>query len=121
MARSSGTPSKDARDGDAAFRAHAELLRVLGDPKRLRLVDSLRSGERCVGELAVLLGVAMPNASQHLALLRAAGLVGSRREGATVYYRLVEPRIAEACDVVHEIVADRERSARPGAERAPVR
>ncbi len=95
-----------ARD-EAAFRLHADLCKVLTDPKRLQLIDALRDEERCVGELADELGMALPNASQHLSVLRAAGLVASRRAGTTVYYRLVEPRIAEACDVVHRIVADR--------------
>ncbi|MDA8291960.1 MAG: metalloregulator ArsR/SmtB family transcription factor [Actinomycetota bacterium] len=92
---------------DEAFRLHAELCKVLTDPKRLRVIDALRSGERCVTELAEEVGMSLPNASQHLSVLRGAGIVTSRRERATVYYRLSEPRIAAACDIVHGIVADR--------------
>jgi len=58
------------------YRLHADLCKVLTDPKRLMLVTALRAGERSVGELALAIGVALPNASQHLAVLRAAGLVG---------------------------------------------
>ena len=61
----------------------------------------------------------LPNASQHLAVLRAAGLVAGRRRGTSVVYRLAEPAIAEACDIIHAIVGRRlERAARPAAEPA---
>lgn len=101
------------------YRLHAEVCRVLTDPKRLLLLDALRAGERSVGELALAIGVALPNASQHLAVLRAAGLVEGRRIGTTVVCRLAEPAIADACDIIHAIVARRlERAARPPARRA---
>ena len=116
--RSTPTDARDARDAreardDVSFRLHAELCKVLTDPKRLLLIDALRDAERCVGELAQQIGMSLPNASQHLSVLRHAGLVEARREGTTVHYRLVEPRIADACDIVHRIVADR----RAGAPR----
>lgn len=94
-------------DDLATYRAHADLCKVLTDPKRLIVLDALRSGERSVGELAATLGIALPNASQHLAVLRSAGLVDGRRVGTTVRYRLAEPRIIEACDVIHAIVERR--------------
>ena len=97
-------------DGDPVegkFALHAELCKILTDPKRLYLIDALRDNERSVGELADQLGMSMPNTSQHLALLRRAGLVSTRREATTVFYHLSEPRIAEACDIVRAIVADR--------------
>jgi len=105
---SPSTPTKalKARD-DTSFRMHAELCKALTDPKRLQLIDALRDAERCVGELAEQIGMSLPNASQHLSVLRHAGLVEARREGTTVHYRLIEPRIADACDIVHQIIADR--------------
>ena len=92
---------------DEQFALHAELCKILTDPKRLHLINALRDEERSVGELAAKLGMSLPNTSQHLALLRRAGLVSTRREATTVFYRLSEPRIAEACDIVHAIVTDR--------------
>lgn len=89
------------------YRLHAEICKVLTDPKRLMLIDALRAGERTVGELAEAIGVALPNASQHLAVLRAAGLVEARRSGQTVHYWLAEPAIVEACDVIDGIVRRR--------------
>ncbi len=96
------------------YRMHADVCKVLTDPKRLMLLDALRAGERSVGELAAVIGVALPNASQHLAVLRGAGLVEGRRSGTTVHYRLAEPAIVEACDVIHAIV-ERRVAARPVA------
>lgn len=89
------------------YRLHAEICKVLTDPKRLMLLDTLRGGERSVGDLAVAIGVTLPNASQHLAVLRSAGLVDGRRIGTTVNYRLAEPAITDACDVIHGIVTRR--------------
>lgn len=89
------------------YRLHAELCKVLTDPKRLMILDTLRLGERSVGDLAEAIGVTLPNASQHLGVMRAAGLVASRREGTTIVYRLAEPTIVEACDIVHRIVERR--------------
>ena len=101
------------------YRLHAEVCRVLTDPKRLMLLAALRAGERSVGELALEIGVALPNASQHLAVLRAAGLVGSRRVRTTVVYRLAEPAIADACDIISAIVSRRlGRAAGPTAGRS---
>lgn len=89
------------------YRLHADLCKVLTDPKRLMILDVLRSGDRSVGDLAQAIGVALPNASQHLAVMRNAGLVDGRRVGTTILYRLAEPTIVEACDIVQRIVERR--------------
>jgi len=83
----------------------ASLCKSLSDPKRLRIIQSLRSGERTVNELTAILGIKQSNASQHLAVLRKIGIINPRKEGSTVYYRLAHPKIAEACDLVHEVIA----------------
>jgi ArsR family transcriptional regulator len=89
------------------YRLHAEVCRVLTDPKRLMLLAALRAGERSVSQLAVAIGLTLPNASQHLAVMRAAGLVEGRRIGTAVVYRLAEPAIGDACDIISTIVARR--------------
>ena len=89
------------------YRLHAEICKVLTDPKRLLLLAELRQEARTVGDLAAVVRTSLPNASQHLAVLRAAGLVTSRREGASVRYRLAEPAILDACDIVGAIVERR--------------
>ena len=122
-----GTATEDARNVDLTtdalehYRLHAEICKVLTDPKRLMLLDTLRGGERSVGDLATAIGVALPNASQHLAVLRGAGLVEGQRSGTTVTYRLAEPTIVEACDIIHAIVARRLAQAARPAHLVPAR
>jgi len=72
---------------DLAFRAVA-------DPTRLRILNLLRGGERCVCELVDVLGCPQPKASRHLAYLRRAGLVSVRKEGLWAYYKLAPARNA---------------------------
>ena len=81
----------------------AAVARALGDPKRLCVLESLAGGEASVGELATRVSCQVPNMSQHLAVLRSAGLVTARRDGSTVYYRLADPRVLEAYRVLQTI------------------
>lgn len=88
----------------ARYRLHAEICKVLTDSKRLMLIEALRHGSRSVGALAAEAGLSLANASQHLAVLRHAGLVETRRSGTTVHYRLTEPELVAACDLIDRIV-----------------
>lgn len=88
----------------------AELCKSLSDPKRLHIINQLRGSEKTVGELTEILGIKQSNASQHLAILRKIGVITPRKEGSTVYYRLTHPKIAEACDLVHEVIAEQLRN-----------
>ena len=87
MAKRAPVKDKGYRDPER-YRLHAEVCRVLTDPKRLMLLDVLREGEHSVGELAEELGSSLANASQHLAVLRSAGLVdtaGLARPSSTAW------------------------------------
>lgn len=99
-------PSTPASD-EARYRLHAEICKVLTDPKRLRLLEALRAGPGSVGQLAAATRTSVPNASQHLAVLRHAGLVETSRTGTFVHYRLSEPDLMAACDAVDRIVRRR--------------
>jgi ArsR family transcriptional regulator len=77
--------------------------RALADPKRLCVLESLAGGELSVSELSVCVGCQVPNMSQHLAVLRSAGLVSTRRDGNTIYYRLADPRVLEAYRLIQTI------------------
>lgn len=92
------TPSSEA---DRA--RWAAIGRALADPKRLCVLESLAAGELSVGELSARVGCQVPNMSQHLAVLRSAGLVSARREGSTVYYRLADPRVLEAYRLIQSL------------------
>ena len=73
----------------------AAIAKALADAKRLCVVERLADGERSVSELSRDVGCQVPNMSQHLAVLRTAGIVASRREGSTVFYRLADPNVLE--------------------------
>ena len=81
----------------------AAVGRALADPKRLCVLECLSIGELSVGDLSIRAGCHVPNMSQHLSVLRSAGLVTSRREGSTVYYRLADPRVLEAYRLIQHI------------------
>jgi DNA-binding transcriptional ArsR family regulator len=81
----------------------AAVGRALADPKRLCVLESLAGGELSVGDLSTRVGCQVPNMSQHLAVLRSAGLVTTRREGSTVYYRLTDQRVLEAYRLIQTI------------------
>src|SRR3954454_3450159 len=81
----------------------ANVGRALSDPKGLCVLETLATGERSVGELSRDVGCQVPNMSQHLAVLRSAGLVTTRREGTTVFYSLADPRVIDAYRLMHDI------------------
>jgi len=74
--------------GAASVEAVAEVFKLLGDPTRVRLVDALSHGERCVCDLAALVGLSESAISHQLRLLRSARLVRVRRAGRLAYYSL---------------------------------
>jgi len=90
---------------DALLEEVARRFALLGDPTRLRLLKALQEGrELSVGNLAAASGVARVNVSQHLNVMRDAGLVATRRDGTSVFYHLAYPQILQACDIVHDVL-----------------
>jgi DNA-binding transcriptional ArsR family regulator len=95
----------------------AARFALLGDPTRLHLLSLLlERGECAVGELARAAGVSVANASQHLRRLMHGGILGRRREGSQVYYRVVERTIGQLCEIVCVSVAERARVLVPAGE-----
>jgi DNA-binding transcriptional ArsR family regulator len=82
---------------------YAAVGRALADPKRLCVLESLAIGELSVSDLSTRVGCQVPNMSQHLAVLRRAGLVTSRRDGNTILYRLTDHRVLEAYRLIQDI------------------
>ena len=78
-----------------AYDRQAALMRAMGHPARLRILEILAQGEACVCHLAAVLRQRQPFVSQHLMALRRAGLVRDRRDGALVYYRLSDELVTE--------------------------
>ena len=82
----------------------ASAFQALGHSARLSILEALRHGERCVCEIGPVLGLRQPNVSQHLSILKAAGLVASRRDGTRVIYRVVDPAILDIIDLMGQVV-----------------
>ena len=86
------------------FQMHAEVCKSLSSPTRLKILNSLRKGEKSVGELAKLLGLHKANLSQHLAILRQCKIVTTRRTGLNIYYSIANPKMIKACDILREVL-----------------
>jgi len=89
---------------DQIYAYHAEMCKVFSHPKRLELIDTVRDKEMSAGELGERLGLAPANLSQHLAMMRERHILASRKEGNMVYYRITNPRLLEAFDLLREIL-----------------
>ncbi len=85
----------------------AEVLKTLASPRRLEILHRLADGPCEVGRLADELGMTQPNASQHLALLRSAGVVEAERDGREVRYRLADPDVMVACSIMRGVLERR--------------
>jgi DNA-binding transcriptional ArsR family regulator len=78
----------------------ARRFRVIGEPMRIRLLDRLRDGEATVGELSEALSASQQNISKHLAVLADVGIIGRRKQGNHVYYRVVDEGVFALCEAV---------------------
>jgi DNA-binding transcriptional ArsR family regulator len=78
----------------------ARRFRVIGEPMRIRLRDRLRDGEATVGDLSEALSASQQNISKHLAVLADVGILGRRKEGNHVYYRVVDEGVFALCEAV---------------------
>ena len=87
--------------------AKATLFRVLGHPARVRILELLREGERSVGALQAELELDSGGTSQHLAALRRIGLVASRRDGTSVYYRVEDKGVFDLLAAGRGIISRR--------------
>ena len=90
------------------YEMQAQLCKTLANPKRLEILDILKNdGEITVNALAEQLEIPKANTSQHLAVLRQAGVVNTRRDGINVFYSLRSERISEACALTRQILVER--------------
>ena len=97
----------DAQAMDDITTLQADVLRTLAHPRRLDILHRLVEGPREVGRLADELRMSQPNVSQHLAVLRAAGVVEAERDGREVRYRLADPDVMVACGVMRRVLERR--------------
>jgi ArsR family transcriptional regulator len=88
------------------YQAEAKIFKVLMHPARLAILELLRSGEECVCHMEAVLGYRQAYISQHLAVMKEAGLVEDRKEGWNSYYRVLHPEIFEIVDHAMEITGN---------------
>jgi ArsR family transcriptional regulator len=85
---------------DQTFEAAADMFRVMSAPLRLKIINCLCSGEKNVSYLLTKVNTTQPNMSQHLNTLYQAGILGKRREGVQIFYRIIDQRIVSICEAV---------------------
>ncbi|MDA8218128.1 MAG: metalloregulator ArsR/SmtB family transcription factor [Dehalococcoidales bacterium] len=93
-------PAVSQADLDARF------FQGLSDPTRVRILEHLVHGEKCVGEIVEELGIPQSSVSTHLGCLRWCGYVSSRKEGRNVYYQMTDGRVLEILRLARAMIAD---------------
>jgi len=88
------------------YNLHSDVCKTLANPKRQEILDNLRDKELTVNELVKKTGITQANLSQHLAILRSKGILLTRREGINVYYKLSNPKIMQAFDLISQLLKD---------------
>ena len=85
---------------------HAEICRTLGSAARIEILNALRDEEKTVGEITEALELRQANVSQHLAILRQRRVVATRKEGTSTHYRVSNPKIIQACELMKHFLLE---------------
>ena len=88
------------------FEIHADICKVFTNAKRLEILNTLMNKEMTASELIKKIGLSKANLSQHMSILKSKGVVLSRREGVNIYYRISNPKIIQACDLMREVLLE---------------
>ncbi|MEW5720813.1 MAG: metalloregulator ArsR/SmtB family transcription factor [Chloroflexota bacterium] len=88
------------------FDLQAEMCKTMGNAARLQIVHSLRERPKRVSDIVEDTALAQAKVSQHLAVLRAYGIVATKREGKDVIYRIANPKLTRVCDLMREVLAE---------------
>jgi ArsR family transcriptional regulator len=94
------------RSDETLFELHAEVCKIFSHPKRLQIIEALRANELTVSDLIARLRLPKANVSQHLAVLRQKRVVMTRREGLSIFYRISNPKIIQACDLMRHVLVE---------------
>ncbi|MDI1237317.1 MAG: metalloregulator ArsR/SmtB family transcription factor [Polaromonas sp.] len=87
-------------ESDQVFESAAELFRAMSAPMRLKIISSLCNGEKNVSQLLMEIDTTQPNMSQHLNTLYQSGVIGKRREGVQIFYRIINDRVVTLCRAI---------------------
>src|SRR4030066_2533401 len=96
----------DTNIEEKMFQMHAEVCKSMANPTRLKIMNLLREGEKSVEELRNRLKLPKANLSQHLSILRQRRIVSTRREGVNIYYKVANPKMIKACDILREVLLE---------------
>ena len=96
----------DKKTEERMFQMHAEVCKSMANPTRLKIMGLLRDGEKSVEELKRRLGLPKANLSQHLSILRHRKVVTTRRAGLNVYYKVANPKMIKACDILRQVLLE---------------
>ncbi len=92
---------------DPIWSLQSEVMKILASPRRLEILHLLAEEPMEVGRLAEEMGITQPNVSQHLAVMRAVGIVEAEREGREVRYHLTDPEVIDACNLMRGVLMRR--------------
>ena len=98
--KSGASKSKEQREIDKMLSLAAETFRVMSAPMRLKIINCLCQEEKNVGQLLDEIKTTQPNMSQHLNTLYKAKILGKRRDGVQIYYRIINDRVVTLCRAV---------------------
>jgi ArsR family transcriptional regulator, virulence genes transcriptional regulator len=99
-------PIAVSQDQARLWEMQADICQTLANPKRLQIINLLKEEELSVGAMVKAMGVPKANLSQHLSVMRQKGILATRRDGTTIYYRLAIPYITEACAIMRDVLLD---------------
>jgi DNA-binding transcriptional ArsR family regulator len=100
MAKRQAVQDVEGVESDEVFEMAAEIFRVMSAPMRLKVISCLCNGEKNVSQLLEEINTTQPNMSQHLNTLYQAGVIGRRREGVQIFYRIINDRVVTLCRAV---------------------
>lgn len=100
VARRPAALQAESGESDEVFELAAEIFRVMSAPMRLKIISCLCNGEKNVSQLLEEIKTTQPNMSQHLNTLYQAGMIGRRREGVQIFYRIINDRVVTLCRAV---------------------
>ena len=89
------------------YEIHAEICKVFSNSTRLEILNLLRDEEMSVTELIEKTKLSQANISQHLSIMKSKGIVISDRKGKNIYYKLSNPKIVKAFDIIREVLAEK--------------
>lgn len=89
------------------YKSQSGLFKILAHPVRLSILEILRDGEQCVCHMEAMLKRPQAYISQHLIVLREAGMVADRRDGWNMYYRVIKPEVYEVLDAMYALTGSR--------------